>query len=54
MNRTELLTAAASKLSEAVALLVAAGEEKLAAHAEDLVQQIELTVPDMRHDPTSH
>jgi hypothetical protein len=54
LNRTELLTAAASKLTEAVALLIAAGEEKLAAHTEDLVQQIELAVPDMRPDPPSH
>lgn len=44
MNRTELLTAASSKLAEAVRLLTAAREEKLAADVEDLIQQVELTV----------
>ena len=44
MNRTELLAAAASKLTEAVELLIAASEERLAANAEDLVQQVELSI----------
>jgi len=43
VDRTELLTEAASKLTEAVVLLTAAGEERLAAHVEDLVQQVELS-----------
>jgi Asp-tRNA(Asn)/Glu-tRNA(Gln) amidotransferase C subunit len=36
-----LLTAALSKLSNAVALLSDAGEEKLAAHLEDIIHQVE-------------
>ena len=44
MNRTELLAVAASKLTEAVKLLTAAGELKLAANLEDLVQQVELHI----------
>jgi hypothetical protein len=43
VNRTELLTAAASKLTEVVILFTAAGEEMLAAQAEDLAQQAELS-----------
>ena len=42
MDRTELLTAASSRLTEVVVLLTAAGEERLAAHVEDLVHQVEL------------
>jgi hypothetical protein len=42
--RTELLATASSKLAEVVViLLTAAGEERLAAHAEDLAQQVELS-----------
>jgi hypothetical protein len=44
VNRTELLTAALSKLSDAVALLSDAGEEKLAAHLEDIIHQVELSL----------
>jgi hypothetical protein len=42
VNRTELLTAALSKLSGAVALLSDAGEERLAAYVEDIIHQVEL------------
>jgi hypothetical protein len=44
-----MLTAASRKLAEAVELLAAAGEERLAAHVEDLIHQIELL-----EDQTSH
>ena len=40
MNRTESLTAALSKLSDAVALVADAGEERLAAYLEDIIDQI--------------
>ena len=42
MDRTEMLMAASSKLAEAVELLSAAGEDRLGAHIEDLIQQIDL------------
>jgi hypothetical protein len=42
VNRTESLTTALSKLSDAVALLSDAGEDRLAAHLEDIIQQVEL------------
>jgi hypothetical protein len=42
VNRTDLLTAALSKLSDAVALLSDAGEERLAAQLEDIIHQISL------------
>jgi hypothetical protein len=44
VNRTNLLTVALSRLTEAVTLLIEAGEQSLAANLEDLVQQIELTL----------
>jgi hypothetical protein len=53
LDRTELLTAASNKLSEAVILLTAAGEERLAASAEDLVQQVELTALEGKMPPNS-
>ena len=53
MDRTELLTAASGKLAEAVILLTAAGEEKLAAYAEDLAQQVELTAFEGKTPPSS-
>lgn len=56
MDRTELLTAASSKLTEVVVLLTLAGEERLAAHVEDLVHQVELSALEGRMPPntTSH
>jgi hypothetical protein len=56
VDRTELLSAASSKLTEVVVLLTAAGEERLAAHVEDLVQQVELSALEGRTPPnnTSH
>ena len=53
VDRTELLTAASKKLAEAVALLTAAGEERLAAHVEDLIQQIELSAPQGKTPPNT-
>ena len=54
MDRTELLTAALSKLTGAVILLTAAGEERLAAHVEDLVQQVELSVLESKTPPITN
>ena len=56
VDRTELLTAASSRLTEVVVLLTAAGEERLAAHVEDLVHQVELRALEGRTPPnnTSH
>jgi hypothetical protein len=54
VDRTELLTAASKKLAEAVALLAAAGEERLAAHVEDLIQQIELSTPQAKTPPKTN
>ena len=54
MNRTELLTAASSKLAEAVKLLTAAGEERLAANLEDLVRQVELSVFEGKTPPNTN
>jgi len=54
VDRTELLTAASKKLAEAVALLAAAGEERLAAHVEDLIQQIELSTPQVKTPPNTN
>jgi hypothetical protein len=41
MNRVELLEAASMKLAEAVILLAEAGEPRLAADAEELVEIVE-------------
>jgi hypothetical protein len=41
VKQTDLLSAALSKLSDAVALLSEAGEDKLAAQLEDIIQQVE-------------
>jgi hypothetical protein len=54
VDRTELLTAASKKLAEAVALLTEAGEERLAAHVEDLIQQIELSLPQGKTPPNAN
>ena len=40
MDRTALLATVSSRLAEVVILLTAAGEERLAAYAEDLAQQV--------------
>ena len=53
MDRTELLAAASRKLAEVVILLAAAGEERLAAHAEDLAQQVELSAIEAKVPPDS-
>ena len=46
MTRVELLEAASMKLAEAVLLLTAAGEKRLARDAEELAEQVEFnTVP---------
>jgi hypothetical protein len=47
-----MLTAALSKLSDAVALLADAGEERLAAHLEDIIDQVERLLDD-RTQPNS-
>jgi hypothetical protein len=54
VDRTELLTAASKKLAEAVVLLTEAGEERLAAHLEDLIQQIELSLPQGNTPPNTN
>ena len=43
-----MLTAALSKLSDAVALLSDAGEDKLAAQLEDIIHQVESSVLEER------
>jgi hypothetical protein len=53
VNRTELLTAASSKLAEAVRLLTAAREERLAAYVEDLIQQVESTALESKTAPNT-
>ena len=45
MDRTALLTTVSSRLAEVVLLLTAAGEERLAAYAEDLAQQVARLAP---------
>ena len=42
MTRVELLEAASMKLAEAVLLLTAAGEKRLARDAEELAEQVEI------------
>jgi hypothetical protein len=54
VDRTELLTAASKKLAEAVVLLTEAGEDRLAAHVEDLIQQIELSIPHGNTPPNTN
>ena len=53
VDRTELLTGS-KKLAEAVVLLTEAGEERLAAHVEDLIQQIELSIPHGNTPPNTN
>ena len=53
MNRTDLLTAALSKLSDAVVLLSDAGEERLAAQLEDIIHQVETSLLENRIPPNS-
>jgi len=53
VDRNELLLAASSKLHEAVVLLTAAGEERLAAFVEDAAQQVELAVLEGKQPPNS-
>jgi hypothetical protein len=53
VNRTDLLTAALSKLSDAVALLSDAGEERLAAQLEDIIHQVEIGLLENRMPPKS-
>ena len=53
VNRTDLLTAALSKLSDAVALLSDAGEERLAAQLEDIIHQVEISLLENRMPPSS-
>ena len=43
--------AASRKLAEAVVLLTAAGEDRLAAHVEDIIQQLELSVLENKTAP---
>jgi hypothetical protein len=56
VNRNEVLTAASTKLTEVAKLLAAAGEDRLAANVEDLVQEVELIVIEGKTPPnaTSH
>ena len=52
MTRAELLDAASTKLAEAVLLLSAAGEQRLAADAEELAELVEFrSVPLERKTP---
>ena len=53
MNRTDLLTAAISKLLDAVALLSDAGEERFAAQLEDIIHQVEISLLENRMPPNS-
>jgi hypothetical protein len=53
VNRTDLLTAALSKLSDAVALLSNAGEERLAAQLEDIIHQVEISLLENKTPPNS-
>jgi hypothetical protein len=53
VDRTDLLTAALSKLSGAVALLSDAGEERLAAQLEDIIHQVEISLLENRAPPNS-
>ena len=53
VNRTDLLTAAVSKLSDAVALLSDAGEERLAAQLEDIIYQVEISLLENSMPPNS-
>ena len=53
VNRTDLLTAAISKLSDAVALLSDAGEVRSAAQLEDIIHQIEISLLENRTPPNS-
>ena len=43
LDRTALLATVSSRLAEVVILLTAAGEERLAAYAEALAQQVEVS-----------
>ena len=53
MDRVELLTAVLSKLSDAVALLSHAGEERLAAQLEDIIHQVETSLLEKGMQPNS-
>ncbi len=53
MDRTALLSTVSSKLAEVVILLTAAGEERLAAYAEDLAHQVEVSAHEDQVPPRS-
>ena len=53
MDRTALLATVSSRLAEVVILLTAAGEERLAAYAEDLAQQVEVSALEDKVFPQS-
>ena len=53
MDRTALLATVSSRLAEVVILLTAAGEERLAAYAEDLAQQVEVSALEDKAPPQS-
>ena len=53
VDRTALLATVSSRLAEVVILLTAAGEERLAAYAEDLAQQVEVSALEDKVPPQS-
>ena len=53
MDRTALLATVSNKLAEVVVLLTAAGEERLAAYAEDLAHQVEVSALEDKKPPQS-
>jgi len=53
VDRTALLATVSSRLAEVVILLTAAGEERLAAYAEDLAQQVEVSALEDKAPPQS-
>ena len=53
MDRTALLETVSGKLAEVVIILTAAGEERLAAYAEDLAQQVEASALEDKAPPQS-
>jgi hypothetical protein len=53
VDRAALLATVSSRLAEVVILLTAAGEERLAAYAEDLAQQVEVSVLEDKVPPQS-
>jgi hypothetical protein len=53
VDRIALLATVSNKLAEVVILLTAAGEERLAAYAEDLAHQVEVSALEDKMPPQS-